>query len=117
MEFVRHIHDYLNDYIRLADAKAGAIFLIASGMIGFLVKGVGGSLSRSDLDWAQAIWLSVAALLNFLTIVVTLLVTRPRLGKTSPKRLIYWRDILEWKSMDAYVAASSDLNLPMQPSM
>jgi hypothetical protein len=37
LEFVRHIHDYLNDYIRLADAKAGAIFLIASGMIGFLV--------------------------------------------------------------------------------
>ena len=37
---IQHLHaaDYLNDYIRLADTKAAAVFVVASGMISIVVS-------------------------------------------------------------------------------
>ena len=109
MEFARHVHGYLNSYIHLADAKAAAVFVVVSGMMGFLVDSAG-TFSRHDLDVPKAAWFSAAMLVNVLALLLALLVVRPRLSKGTPGRFIYWGDILEFKKPDAYARELAGLN-------
>jgi hypothetical protein len=96
-EFVWRTHGYINDYIRLADAKAGALFAIFGALIGVLVH-----------QWAEgdesATWWRIAlfasALSSALTVIALAIdVVRPRvdLGNTrvGSRTLgyIYWKHI------------------------
>ncbi len=106
MEFARHVHGYLNDYIRLADAKAAALFVIASGMLGFLLDS---ARPIDRLDSGETVWFFVAVTMNAFVIVLSVFVTGPRLTRGSTGGLIFWKDILTWQTPTAYAKSIAEL--------
>ncbi len=102
----RHVHEYLNDYIRLADTKAAAVFIVASGMVSILLSTSSGwHLSHPNAP--KALWFSVAIFINVLAALTSLLIVVPQLGRGTAGRFIYWKDILSAKSADVYAKAAA----------
>lgn len=108
MEFTRHVHSYLNDYIRLADAKAAAALVVASAMMGFLADSVG-AFSVDEIDVPKTAWFSAAMSVNVLAVLATIVVIWPRLGSGNGGGLIYWRDILRFGEADNYAKTVASL--------
>lgn len=103
-EFAVFVHEYLQEFIKFADQKAGFIFAIASAILTFLVKqqvqrNVLASISNRGLsEWAGFLALLLMATAD----VLSLLVVLPRLrGKGTG--LVYWKGILDAKGPSDYV--------------
>ena len=104
----RHVHAYLNDYIRLADTKAAAVFVVASGMVSILVS-TSPHWNASHPNVPKAIWFSSAVFINVVAALTSLLIVTPRLVRGTSRGLIFWRDILVFESAESYAKASASI--------
>jgi hypothetical protein len=88
--FVWQTHGYINDYIRLADAKAGALFAIFGVLIGILVR----QWTEGDEPatwWRKALFAS-ALFFGALVLLYAVDVVKPR-RRRAERGIIYWEDI------------------------
>lgn len=87
-EFVKHHHDYLNNYIKFADAKALGVITIN----GLVMKMVYGYLTNNMNDTKSFILLSGFVLL-IIGIVLSVLVVFPRTTNKRVSGLIFWENV------------------------
>lgn len=106
-QFLWHIHDYTNEYIRFADAKAGVCVGIASALLGALFATKCHTLFTTSSGW-QHPSLSLLAIASFLFlgfgIFASLFAVRPRLWTHSQKGLIFWGAIARFETADSFAA-------------
>jgi hypothetical protein len=95
-EFLWHVHEYINEYVRFGDAKAGFAGTIASGLLAVLY----GSTAHSQVlqlpyrKWPAAAWLSVgAAIFLGTSILLALWTVRLRLRSSQTLGFIFWGSI------------------------
>lgn len=117
-EFAWRVHGYTNDYIRFADAKAGAVITWSAGLIAILValKAHRHFMdAQFGTDWtAKATILCIGTLLAFAllsaAVVCAFWVVKPRLWSTEARKghdkgLIYWEMVRAHGSPAAYATA------------
>jgi pycsar effector protein len=99
-EFTRHIHDYVNEYVRFADEKAAVVATFASAMLAFL--------HTQELLPALGLELSIAGVFRFLapmglglSILLAMLVVLPQRGGDS-SGLVFWGAIAAKSSAKTY---------------
>ena len=116
-EFARHVHLYIQEYIRLADQKAAFIFLFVSALLAFLYnKDLHVGWLRHPQHWSALdlfALLSMASLFTALTFAV--LVVMPRLAK-SHVGYVFFKSIKEFESASEYatsIAQKDDKQLVM----
>lgn len=88
--FVWRAHSYINDYIRLADAKAGALFAVFGAVVGLLIR----QWTDGDepMTWWRMALFSSALLSSAIVLVLAIDVVRPRTRK-SDQGYIFWEHI------------------------
>ena len=103
-EFLWHVHEYINEYVRFGDAKAGFAGAVASG----LLAGLYSSTVRTEVlhlpfyVWSCATWLGVlASAFLALSVLLALWIVRPRLGSTQPKGFIFWGSIAAYSDVSS----------------
>lgn len=108
-EFTWRVHTYTNEYIRFADAKAGAVFAIGSAVVGALwvSKAHLSFVESSPIAWTGRAWLM---LLSFILLAVGMLTSgvavRPRLWTTqSTPGLLFWERVAAHTSGTSYWTA------------
>ena len=118
-EFGRNNNNYLNEYIRFADTKAGILLAIEGG---FLVKlsdnwskilsniSGGKDLTPIFSIELQLTLLVIATIIMLLSTIATLWVIIPRLGEKSKRGYIFWENIAEFPSAKKYVEEVFELS-------
>lgn len=104
--YVWNVHSYVNEYIRFADAKAGAVSVISGTLLGLLYAGdLQKYLVRTSIgDWNIMGWLSCLAFFFLsLSIMFSVLAIRPRLKNNQPTGFIFWESILAFGSSNKLV--------------
>ncbi len=112
-KFAEEIHQYIREYIRLADQKAGFIFTASVALLALLYqKGVFKNWLRLPNQWHLAdVFALLAVLALSLAAFTSICVVVPRL-KGSPRGYIYWNSIAAYESGDKYAEAIIDLTKP-----
>jgi hypothetical protein len=107
-EFVWKVHGYTNDYIRFADAKAGAVITWCAGLIALLfsikaqTKFMSPQITFTGIDW-KATALGAAAIAAFLflglSVTVGFLTILPRLwaGDAQPEPFTWRPWVWPWR--------------------
>ena len=107
-EFARHVHLYVQEYIRLADQKAAFIFAFVSVLLAFLYnEKLHVGWFRHPQHWSAldlVAFLSMASLFTSLTFAV--LVVMPRLAK-SHVGYVFFKSIKEFRSASDYATSIS----------
>jgi hypothetical protein len=100
--FAWHVHDYLSESIRLADAKAGGIFTLSSALLGGLSAAHKGpwNFGQGTGTTAALFWGGSVALV--LAIGSSAWCVWPRLGSSGKQGAIYWRHIQAHGTGKAY---------------
>jgi hypothetical protein len=104
-DFVWRTHSYINDYIRLADVKAGALFAVFGALVGVLVHQWAAG-DEPETWWRKALFGSAIGA-SALVIALALEVVRPRLDAPSTKNDskaacgVFWRRICG-QTLDEY---------------
>lgn len=102
-EFLWHTHQYLSEYARFGDTKAGFAGAIAVALLGalFSVKAHIAMLQQSFGQWTLPTWLAAMGE-TFLCGSVALAVwtVLPRLGSSQSKGFVYWNSIAAHGSVD-----------------
>jgi energy-converting hydrogenase Eha subunit A len=96
-DFTWQTHSYINDYIRLGDAKAGALFAVFGVLVGILVTQWADSGDHESW-WRVALFMS-SMLLALIIMLCSLDVVRPRRRASRPG-IIFWEDIVALKAAD-----------------
>lgn len=96
-ELAWQVNSYLNEYIQFADTKAGTIIIFFTFTIGLYT-----SLWPREANFAL---LLIGVGLSLIPMLLALVVITPRLSKPSHKGLIFWRNIIEFKTFDDYCEA------------
>lgn len=109
MDFVRHINDYLNAFVRHADVKASVVFFISVAMLGYLAQNVGPP-QFLDFTVRKAVLFSLAVLSDVCALVTGLWIVFPRLPRSSRQGLIFWEDITIFKDDQEYAGAISTIS-------
>ena len=110
-EFARHVHLYVQEYIRLADQKAAFIFLFVSALLAFLYnKDLHVGWLRHPQHWSA---LDLCALLSMVSLFIALtfavLVVMPRLAK-SHVGYVFFKSVNEFESASKYATSISREN-------
>lgn len=93
--FGKDVNDYLNHYITVADAKAGA-FLASSLVLGTLL------VSQNYSSFGIRVLMFLSLIFLGLSALACAVVIFPRLP-SGGNGLIFWEDIREHKSLDEYI--------------
>ena len=97
--FIESVHDYVREYIRLADQKAAFLFTGATALLAFLYKtGVSARWRSPVMTWNLldiATFLAVVALA--VSVVLALLVVMPRTSG-SRRGVVFWKAIAEFQT-------------------
>jgi hypothetical protein len=101
LEFAWRVNSYINDYIRLADAKALGLLAAFGALTGVVIRNHGSHLSDVESVTYYASLFSSAVVMVFAGWVVF-----PRLGGSGPG-LIFWKHIRA-RSEPEYTAAIAD---------
>ncbi len=110
--YVQGVHQYVNEYIRFADAKAGFLFAFTSGATGFLYsKSILHPLMQASIcSWTTLGWLSF---LGFAALTVAgvaaFWVVKPRLQPKNDDGLIFWETVAAKLDANAYVGEVTGL--------
>ena len=90
--FVWRTHSYINEYIRLADAKAGALFAVFGALVGLLTRQWTES-TQPETWWRTALFVS-AIVFSAFVLLLSIEVVRPRTRK-SAAGYVFWEHIKE----------------------
>lgn len=103
-DFASFHEGYVRHYIALADTKAGVIFALASGIIGYLLNDDNVQILLLSPSCSTEFVISILALL-FLGVVATLafLVFAPRLADPSKEGLVFFGAVADKTTSDKYV--------------
>lgn len=90
------IHNYLREYIALADQKAAFIFAACSALLGYLVSREALAPLTIHLSaWQVQNWLGFIAVCTLATsAILAMIVVLPRLRSLPMRGVIFWGDIL-----------------------
>lgn len=102
-EFLWHVHQYINEYIRFGDTKAGLAAAAAGAILGTLysAKAYVPLIRTPYSEWNAAAWLTVAATFFLLASAYSgLSVIRPRLRSTQSKGYVFWGAIAAHGDVD-----------------
>jgi len=97
LDFAWNVHEYINEYIRFADAKAGAVIAFASALIAALyAAGLHKQVLTKPLS--ESGWFGVLAVAAFLLLGTGVLLAgyaiRPRLINRQSQGFVFWGSIL-----------------------
>lgn len=101
--FGKDVNEYLNNYVRNADTKAGAVIAADLTVGAFLI------VNRPPAESCASVLVWVAVLLLVTSAIFGGLVIYPRVP-SSGTSLIFWEDILARGGVDAYRGALNDLD-------
>ena len=87
IDFLWQTHSYINEYIRLAEAKAVALLTVFGALLGLVLDQASGSLSGGE-----RVLLVVAITLSATVMAVAGFVVFPR-TRGQPTGAIYWRSV------------------------
>jgi hypothetical protein len=104
--FVWRTHAYINDYIRLADAKAGALFAVFGALVGVLVRQW--AEGNESLTWWRMALFAAALASNAVVLIAALLVVTPR-TKKGEQGYVFWEHIRA-RSAAQYIEAVRELD-------
>lgn len=93
--FIKHHHDYLNDYIKFADAKALGVITIN----GLVMKMVYDHLTN-NFNETKYFLLLIGFILLALGIVFSALVVLPRTSNKEKRGLIFWDNVSSFERDD-----------------
>ncbi len=100
-DFLWNTHQYLNEYIRFSDAKAGVVIVFASGIIAAMYSAQlhVAVFSTWPADWRWLEWTSAAGFALLATaVLLSVWAIRPRLTNKQPKGFIFWDSIRGFSS-------------------
>lgn len=107
-DFLWHVHEYVNEYIRFGDAKAAFAGTFASGLLAVLYssRAHAEALQVPCRQWSVATWLAVpASVFLAASVVLALLTVRPRLRSSQSKGFIFWGNIAAHRKVDVFQAS------------
>ena len=108
LTYLWSVHSFTNECIRFSDTKAGAVVVIATGLIGALY---GSEIHRRStlLPVAPSDPKAWAALSAFILLILGVLCGAwsiiPRLQKCRERNFIFWDNVLEFRSAADYAKA------------
>jgi len=105
--FCEFTHEYLRQYIELADQKAAFLFAITSAVSGYIITSKVSPFVNS-IDWQLPLNWSLMAgkasvLLFLISALSCILAVLPRLKRNERPGLIFWEEIIAVDSADKYV--------------
>ena len=102
-QFAKHIHQYIREYIRLADQKAAFIFAIGSALLVFLFeKDVTARWVKPIKEWGAGDVLSLLSMVSLAVAAISaIFVVVPRL-QGSRRGYVFWKSIAEFDSAKEY---------------
>ncbi len=103
LDYLWHVHEYINEYIRFGDAKAAFAGTIASGLLAALYTSLAHSqfLQLPHDRWSTSTWLAIgAAIFLGTSVVLALWTVRPRLQSTQSRGFIFWGNIANHKNIE-----------------
>ncbi len=95
-DFLWHAHEYLNEYARFGDTKAGFAGTASAALLGLLysAKAHVPIVQTTYQKWSFYNWLATGAIVFLsLSVMWALWTIWPRLRSTQPKGFIYWGSI------------------------
>ncbi len=107
------IRDYISHYISLADAKAGVLIGVYSGLLSLGVTQESDILKLAIQEWKTPEYFALLTWLLFLTaIVFALLVVWPKTSSSKDHGLVSWVHIANYNSVENYLrdVLSADAN-------
>ncbi len=105
--FIWHSHQYLCEFSRFADSKAGFSVAIGSGLLGALYNAKAHVLLQVPCrQWEAWMWLAAgASILLVISVGFAVWAVFPRLGSTQSKGFVYWGSIAEHGSPELLQAS------------
>lgn len=113
MTFLWNVHSYINEYIRLSDAKAGIVLTYCSALLGvfFSADLQRAFVARQPSQWG---WCGAVCLAAFILLLAAALLAVssvwPRLSRGNRPSLIFWDGILLHQGPPAFSKAFEDLS-------
>lgn len=107
VEHLWNVHEYIQEYVRFADTKAGVAIVVISTVLGLCYsKDMHHSfVSANVFNWGLVAWFSllVYVALAASTLLATLVIV-PRLTAAPPKGFVFWHSIAGHKSAQAFAS-------------
>lgn len=100
LSFSTHVHQYLTNYVTVADAKASGLLIINLAIISLLIESQ--PLINMTLCWISIIGYSISSLISIWVIF-------PRLP-SERNGLIFWEDILSRETPEQYTEEFSSID-------
>lgn len=109
-DFLWHVHAYVNEYIRFADAKAGFLVALTSATLWVLFSANLSTL-LGGTPWGWAARFGAAALLFLsISLICSMIVVFPRMDSHPGEGLLFWNAIAEHKTAAAFKRAVEGLS-------
>jgi hypothetical protein len=99
--FAEFEHQYLREYVGLADQKAGIAVAVYAALLTFLVDHIPSNFMDADAPWTVALTLAALVLL-LAAAILALLVVIPRLGSDG-RSIIYFGDVSQRTNSKDYL--------------
>lgn len=112
LEYTKVVHEYVNEYIRFADTKAGFIFGLISASVGFLYsKAVMDTWTKSCIfNWTFSDYIAfVGSMTLFVAGFASFWVVKPRLRPRKNGGLIFWETVASRVDANGYVGEVTSL--------
>jgi hypothetical protein len=103
LDFARHTHEYIREYIQMADQKAAFVFATGSALLAFLYSNQASQAwLRNPLTWATKSFVSLIAMFGLaIAAALAVAVVVPR-RRGSRRGFIFWESIVASGSSSAY---------------
>jgi len=107
-DFLWNTHNYLNEYIRFSDTKAGVVVVLASGIIAamYAAKLHVGVLGKWPSQWHWLDWLATSSFaLLAATVALAVWAIKPRLTNDQSQGFVFWNSIRGFRSASDFWSA------------